>query len=132
MVVIINMKNMKTILTNEHHGDHEHHGGHDHHHHGNFKELFYTTTLIAGILGIFPQDISYFLFKNLSMPLMVGLFVPTLLSLTLFILPPIFIYKSNKIREINRKGFNVYLAINAILGLLISSFSIIVFIAWLG
>lgn len=98
----------------------------------NIWKILYGLTLIAGILGIFAQDISYFLFKNLSIPLMVGLFVPTLLSLTLFILPPIFIYKSNKIREINRKGFNVYLAINAILGLLISSFSIIVFIAWLG
>ncbi len=98
----------------------------------NIWKILYGFTLIAGILGILAQDISYFLFKNLSIPLMVGFFVPTFLSLILFILPPIFIYKSNKIREINRKGFNAYLAINAILGLLISSFSIIVFIAWLG
>lgn len=98
----------------------------------NIWKFLYGFTLFASILGIYAQDIAYFLFNNLSIPLMVGLFVPTFLSLILFILPPVFIYRSNKINKINKKGFNVYLAINAILGLLISSFSIFVFIAWLG
>lgn len=94
--------------------------------------FLYMIMILAIGFGVYAQDIAYFLYNNLNISLMIGLGFPTALSIILFFTPPILLYKSNKQMEVRNKGFNIYLGINILAGVIISAFSIIVFIAWLG
>ena len=94
--------------------------------------LLYGAMLLAIISGIYAQDITYFLHYNLAIPLMVGLNLLTVSSISLFLLPPILISKSNKRWGIGEKAFYIYLSINIFIGMITSAFSLIVLIAWWG
>lgn len=96
------------------------------------KLLLYGSMLIAVVLGVYAQDIAYFLYNNLAMPLMVGLGVSTIFSIFLFLSPPILISKLNKKHKVEKKAFNIYFGINIIIGIIISAFSLIVLVAWCG
>ena len=96
------------------------------------KLLLYGSMLIAVVLGVYAQDIAYFLYNNLAMPLMVGLSVSTIFSIFLFLSPPILISKLNKKHKVGKKAFNIYFGINILIGIIISAFSLIVLVAWCG
>ena len=94
--------------------------------------LLYGTMLVAIILGLYTQDIAYFLYYNLTIPLMIGLGVATICSISLFLGPPILISRLNKRHKVGEKAFIIYSGINAVAGIIISSLSLIIFIVWCG
>lgn len=87
---------------------------------------------MAIALGVYAQDIAYFLHNKLAIPLMIGLSIATIFSILLFLSPPILISKLNKKNKVRKKEFNIYLSINILIGIIISAFSLIVLIAWCG
>ena len=94
--------------------------------------LLYGSMLIAVVLGVYAQDIAYFLYNNLAIPLMVSLSIATIFSILLFLSPPILISKLNKKHIVGEKGFNIYFGINILIGIIISAFSLILLVAWCG
>lgn len=94
--------------------------------------FLYGSVVIAIALGIYAQDIAYFLYYNLAIPLMVGLSLATISSIFLFLFPSILISKYNKKHKIGEKEFNIYFGINILTGIVISTFSLIVLVAWCG
>ena len=96
------------------------------------RMLLYGSMFVAIVLGVYAQDIAYFLYNNLTMPLLVGLSIATIFSILLFLGPPILISKLNKKHKVGKKEFNIYFGINILTGIIISAFSLIVLIAWCG
>lgn len=96
------------------------------------RMLLYGSMLVAIALGVYAQDIAYFLYNNLNIPLLVGLSLVTVLCILFFLIPPILVYKVNKQNKIPKKEVNIYLGINALIGIVISAFSLIVLAAWWG
>lgn len=94
--------------------------------------FLYGSMLMAIALGVYAQDITYLLYNNLVIPLMVGLSIATILSILLFFSPPILVSKFNKQNIVPKKEFNIYFGINTIIAIIISAFSLIVWIAWCG
>lgn len=94
--------------------------------------LLYGSVLTAIASGVYAQDIAYFLYNNLAIPLLVGLSLVTLLSILLFLIPPIMVSKVNSQNKVRKKEINIYLGINALIGIVISAFSLIVLVAWWG
>jgi len=92
--------------------------------------LLYGIMIVAILLGVFAQDIAYFLYYNLGIPLLVTVSLAIILSILLFFIPPFFRTKLNK--HIGEKEINLYLGINIFIGILISAFSFIVLVAWWG
>ena len=100
---------------------------------GNKVRLILYGSLFLGIaLGVYAQDIAYFLHNNLGIPLLVGISLITVISILFFLIPPMLVAKVNKQNKIWKKEVNIYLGINALIGIVISGFSIIVLIAWCG
>ena len=52
---------------------------------------------MAIALGVYAQDIAYLLHNNLAMPLKVGLSIATILSILLFLSPPILVSKGSSL-----------------------------------
>ncbi len=99
----------------------------------NRTRLFlYGSVFVAIELGVYAQDITYFLYENLSIPLIVGLSITTILSLLLFLSQPILVFRFNKQNKVPKKEFNIYFGINTLIGIIISTFSLIVLIVWCG
>lgn len=96
------------------------------------RVFLYGGILIAVVLGVYAQDIAYFLHNNLAIPLMAGLSAATILSILLFLGPPILVSGFNKKHKIGKKEFDIYFGINLLTGVVISAFSLIVLIAWCG
>jgi len=94
--------------------------------------LLYGSIFLAIALGVYAQDIAYFLYNNLAIPLMVGISITTILSMLFFLGPPILVSRINKQNKVGKKEINIYLGINALIGIVISTFSLIILIAWLG
>lgn len=100
---------------------------------GNKIRVFlYGSILVAIILGVYAQNIAYFLYNNLDIPLLVGLSLITILSILLFLIPPIMRSKVNRRNKVRKKEINIYLGINTLIGIVISAFSLIVLVAWWG
>ncbi|HZJ76740.1 MAG TPA: hypothetical protein VFC70_03420 [Oscillospiraceae bacterium] len=96
------------------------------------RAFLYGNILIAVVLGVYAQDIAYFLYNRLTIPLMAGLSAVTMFSIFLFLSPPILISKFNKKHKIGKNEFSIYFGINLLLGIVISAFSLIVLVAWCG
>lgn len=94
--------------------------------------LLYGIMFVAIVLGVYAQDIAYFLHNNWSISLLVGLSIATIFSILLFLIPPILLSKVNKQNKVRKKEINIYLGINTLIGIIISAFSLIVLVAWWG
>lgn len=94
--------------------------------------LLYGSMFVAIVLGVYAQDIAYFLHNNWSISLLVGLSIATIFSILLFLIPPILLSKVNKQNKVRKKEINIYLGINTLIGIIISAFSLIVLVAWWG
>lgn len=100
---------------------------------GNKIRVFlYGSILVAIALGVYAQDIAYFLYNYLGIPLLVGLSLITIFSILLFLIPPIMVSEVNKHNKVRKKEINIYLGINTLIGIFISVFSLIVLVAWWG
>lgn len=96
------------------------------------RAFLYGSLFAAIILGVYAQDIAYFTYRSLAIPLMVGISTSTILSIFLFLSPPILASKFNEYNKMLKKEFNIYLGINILAGIIVSAFSVIVLIAWCG
>jgi len=94
--------------------------------------LLYGSMFLAIIFGVYAQDIAYLLYYNLSIPLLAGLSIVTIFSILFFLIPPILISKVNKQNKFGKKEIKIYLGVNALIGIVISLFSLIVLVAWWG
>jgi len=92
----------------------------------------YGNMFLAVLLGVYAQDIAYFLNNTLKVPLLTGITAATIFSISFFIFPPILATKANRDRKVGKREFNIYLVINILIGIIISFFSLIVLIAWWG
>lgn len=96
------------------------------------KMLLYGSMFVAIGLGVYAQDIAYFLRNNLATPPLAGVSIITTFSILLFLIPPILVSNASKQNKIRKKEFKIYLSINALIGIVISTFSLIVLAAWWG
>lgn len=65
--------------------------------------FLYSSMVLAIGLGVYAQDIAYFLYNNLAIHLIVGLSIATILSVFLFLTTSTLIYKLNKKQKIGDK-----------------------------
>ena len=99
------------------------------------KSLFYLyiAMIIATLLGVYGQSITYYIYENIAkISLEYCITVITMISISLFILPPILIFKSNRKDGITNKKFDIYYIINIMIGGTTSTFSLFVMIMWWG
>lgn len=101
-----------------------------------YKCYISSSTLIASLLGIYAQRMTYFIVDTLLgrdvRPLLVCLTALTVLSVLLFLLPHILVRIGVNKHNFNKRPFTKYLVANGVIGSFISFFSIIVAIAWWG
>jgi hypothetical protein len=89
--------------------------------------------IIATILGMYGQDISYYIDEKIDVVSPVYcLTILTVISIFLFLVIPILIYKFTKIPKFEKESFNLYLIINGVIGIPISFFSLFVLAMWWG
>lgn len=85
--------------------------------------------IIASLLGMYGQDISYFIYNYIAkIPLEYCITIITLTSIILFVAPPILEFKSYQ----GNKGLEIYYIINLIFAGTISAVTIFVLIMWWG
>ncbi len=98
-----------------------------------YQNLAYLALVIAIILGVYAQDITYYINKNIiNMPLGLLIIIITIISLLLFIAPSILINKNNKKTGEIDKVMKIYMIINVLIAVPVSAFSIFVMIMWQG
>lgn len=97
------------------------------------KIFAYTSMIVATILGLKAQSISYFVFYNIiKIDLIYFLTGITIISMLLFLILQILIYKFTKMAKNKDKGLDIYLGVNMLVGFIISSWSFFIMIAWWG
>ncbi|NLN47624.1 MAG: hypothetical protein GX154_00665 [Clostridiales bacterium] len=95
------------------------------------RAFIYAGIIVAAALGSYAQDIAYILNRKVGVPLLAGLGCVTAHSLFLFIRTPI--YATLKLRQpFGNTELIIYFTVNALTGIAISAFSLIVLIAWFG
>lgn len=52
--------------------------------------ILYGSIFLGITLGVYAQDIAYFLHNNLGIPLLVGISLATVISILFFLIPPMF------------------------------------------
>ena len=95
--------------------------------------LAYLSMIIATILGIKAQSITYYISDNIiNVDLLYCLIIITIISILLFWVPQTLIYKWNKEVENKNRGLSIYLGINLLVGIIVTPLSLVILIAWLG
>ncbi len=98
-----------------------------------YQNLAYGALVIAIVLGVYAQDITYYIDKNvMNMDLGILIAIITGISVILFILPSIRINKEYKKTGQIDKVMKIYMAMNLLIGVPVSAFSIFVMLMWQG
>jgi len=93
--------------------------------------LIYSSMLLATILGVYGQRISYYLPRVIGeMSPLYYLTILTVVSFLLFWASPIFVYKLTK--NIEKKSFATTIGINCFIGIPVSAWSFFVLVMWWG
>lgn len=95
------------------------------------KLYIYAIMALATIFAVYAQDISYYIdntFDKIS-PLYC-LRILTLISIILFLMPPILITRLIKNEKVEHKEFTSYFIINSLIGVVFSIFSLFVLFMW--
>jgi len=95
--------------------------------------VMYGIIILATMLGVYGQDISYYINNSIDnfSPLFY-LTIITLLSILLFLIPPMLITRFNKKQKNEVEIFNLYFGFNAVIGAMTSAFSLFVLVMWLS
>lgn len=97
------------------------------------KICMYLSMIIATVLAVYGQDMSYYITGKIEgISPVYCLTVLTAISIFLFLVIPILIYKFTKVPKIEKERFNLYLIINSIIGIPTSFFSLFVLAMWWG
>lgn len=98
-------------------------------------EIFTSINIIlATIIGIYAQDITYYIVGDTlaSTALLYCLTIVTVISILLFLTPPLLIYNGIKKSKLSKRVFIKYLMVDAIIGSLTSVWSLLVLIMCWG
>ena len=91
----------------------------------------YTSIIMALLLGVYGQDISYFIDANIfSLSPVYYLTDITMISIILFLMPYMIITKLNKKLETEGKQLDLFFVINSLVGIITSVWSLFVLIMW--
>lgn len=102
-----------------------------------FKFFICVNIILATILGVYAQDIDYYIvdtayhivgdhFNSISELYLYVLTILTVLSIALFITTPILIYRFTKKTSVEKQIFTIYQIANILIGLQTSLFSLFV------
>lgn len=102
-----------------------------------FKFFICVNIILATIIGVYAQDIDYFIvdtayyivgdhFNSSSQLYLYVLTILTVLSIALFITTPILIYRFTKKTSVEKQIFTIYQIANILIGLQTSMFSLFV------
>ncbi|NEU04842.1 hypothetical protein [Clostridium senegalense] len=100
-----------------------------------FKIFMFGNILLATILGVFAQDIAYYISDNINIVKLSAVYcltALTLISILLFLITPILICRCIKKQGQKKGRFIIYIFIDSIIGILTSTFSMFVMIMWWG
>lgn len=101
-----------------------------------FKWFIVISVILASIIGIYGQSITYYIVDNIlgrDVFSLVGcLTILTLLSVLLFLIPAILIWVGIKKSKLSKQVFSKYFLTDVTIGCFISLWSILVLIAWWG
>ncbi len=97
----------------------------------------YENIILATIIGVYAQDIDYYIvdtayyivgdhFNSISELYLYLLTILTVLSMALFITTPILIYRFTKKTSVEKQIFTIYQIANILIGLQTSMFSLFV------
>lgn len=93
----------------------------------------YIVALLATLIGIYGQDLAYFLHRQFeSLQPVYVLTIATFLSLVLYTCMFIFIYLPYKRQRISQNTLTIYLSIFGTIALLTSCWSLFVLVSWWG
>ena len=95
-----------------------------------FKFLICVNIILATIIGVYAQDIAYYIVDNYSISsselYLYVLTILTVLSIALFFTTPILIYRFTKKTSVEKQIFTIYLIANILIGLQTSMSSLFV------
>ena|GEM_PF-1224005 len=102
-----------------------------------FKFFICVNIILATIIGVYAQDIDYYIvdtayyivgnhFNSISELYLYLLTILTVLSIALFITTPILIYRFTKKTSVEKQIFTIYQIANILIGLQTSMFSLFV------
>lgn len=95
--------------------------------------VIFGSLILATILGIFGQDIAYFISGNIvEVPTIYCLTVLTMLSVFLYLLTTLLTYIFVKKQQIKKNYLRTYITVICIFGLYISYWSLFVLAMWWG
>lgn len=93
--------------------------------------VMYGIMILATILGVYGQDISYYINNSIeNFSPIFYLTIITLISILLFLTPPMLISQFNKKQKNESEGFNLYFGFNAVICAMTSAFSLFVLLMW--
>lgn len=95
-----------------------------------FKFLICVNIILATIIGVYAQDITYYIVDDYSISsselYLYVLTILTVLSIALFFTTPILIYRFTKKTSVEKQIFTIYLIANILIGLQTSMSSLFV------
>lgn len=95
-----------------------------------FKFLICVNIILATIVGVYAQDIAYYIVGDYSVSVselyLYLLTILTALSIVLFLTTPILVYRFIKKTLIEKQIFTIYLMSNILIGIQTSMFSVFV------
>ena len=93
--------------------------------------IAYTIMIFASLLGIYAQDISYYIKSYIEKinPIYI-LTIVTLISIFLFVITPLLVYKYIKKQNIKLDKIIPYLVINMMFAFIVSFWSLFVLSMW--
>ena len=99
-----------------------------------FEFFIGINIILATIIGIYAQDITYYIVGDTlaRTSLLYCLTIVTVISIVLFLTPPLLIYNGIKKSKLSKRVFIKHLMANALIGSLTSIFSVFVLIMWWG
>lgn len=90
----------------------------------------YLTLSLAIVIGVYAQDISYYIMDNIiDISAQIAIVIISVISGILFIVPSISLSKKY---EIKPQWLNIYIIINFLIALPVLTFQIIVLLFWLS
>ncbi|MGL6107241.1 hypothetical protein [Romboutsia sp.] len=94
------------------------------------KFFICVNIILATIIGVYAQNITFYIVGDslVRNPILYWLTILTVLSIALFVVTPIVIYRFIKKSSVEKRVFIPYLITNGLIGILTSMFSIFILV----
>ncbi len=96
--------------------------------------LLWVLIIIATLLGLFGQALAYYVDENMAnnVPPVYYLTIITVISIILYLAAPLLVYLLVKVKKIDKQFNDVYILGVAMIGLIVSLWSVFVCLMWWG